>query len=154
MGLQQYCIGLQQNTYTGDPFFMPGETQPKSKYPLYWRPICRNDSLLGHVVGEDRKQVLNPLPVVLPKHRTGLVFWMPLSEIVLYLLLEKGHQWITNTHGQSSATIKDRLHDFKIIEHTMIKLQNSLQNDAIEISISNNKKVKFSSFFTIFYDLL
>jgi len=30
-------------------------------------PICINDSLLGHVVGEDVECVLNPLTVALPK---------------------------------------------------------------------------------------
>ena len=65
-----------------DPFWVTAEAQPKYEYPLSWRLICRKGSLLGPVVGEDKKYVLNPLPVALPKHGMDLVFWVMLLEIV------------------------------------------------------------------------
>ena len=46
-------ISLQQSTYTGDLFWVAWEAQPKYKHPLSWKSICRNDSLLCLVVGED-----------------------------------------------------------------------------------------------------
>ena len=45
-------------------------------YSLFWRPICRKGSLLGLVIGEDKKWVLNPLPITLHKRGMGLVFWV------------------------------------------------------------------------------
>ena len=74
MGRGWYCISLQQNTYMWDPFWVTAETQPKYEYPLSWRLICRKGYLLGPVAGEDKKWVLNPLPIALPKHEMGLIF--------------------------------------------------------------------------------
>ena len=59
-----------------DLFFVTAEAQPKYEYPLSWRLVCRKGSLLGHVVGEDQKYVLNLLPVALTKRRMSLVFWV------------------------------------------------------------------------------
>ena len=56
-----------------DPFWITAEAQPKYEYPLSWRLICRKGSLLGPVVGEDQKQVRNPLHVALPKREMGLI---------------------------------------------------------------------------------
>ena len=36
--------------------------------PLSWKSICRNDSLLDLIVGEDAEYVLNLLPVALSKN--------------------------------------------------------------------------------------
>jgi hypothetical protein len=55
MGLEWYCISLQQSTYMRDPFWVAAEAQPKYEYHLSWRLICRNGSLLSRVVGEDKK---------------------------------------------------------------------------------------------------
>jgi len=74
MGSERSKISLQQTTYTGDLFWVAWETQPKYEYPLFWKLICRKDSLLGLVVGEDVEYVLNFLPVALPKVRIDLVF--------------------------------------------------------------------------------
>ena len=70
MGHRWYCISLKQSTYTGNPFWLPGEAQPKYEYSLSWR----QGSILGLVAGEDKKWVLNILPVALPKHEIDLVF--------------------------------------------------------------------------------
>ena len=86
MGLRQYCIGLQQSIYIGYPFWVPGEAQPKSEYPPSSRPICRKGALLGLAVGEDQKWVLKHLPVALPKHNMGLVFWVPIVGVSLRML--------------------------------------------------------------------
>ena len=67
-------ISLQQSTYMGDLFWVAWEAQPKYEHPLSWKPICKKDSLLGLVVGEDTEYVLNLLPVALPKVRIDLVF--------------------------------------------------------------------------------
>jgi len=61
-----------------DPFWVTAEAQPKYEYHLSWILIYRNGSLLGPIVEKDQKWVLNPLPVVLPKHGMGLVFWVML----------------------------------------------------------------------------
>jgi len=45
-------------------------------------PFCKKGSLLDPVVGEDQKWLLNHLPVALPKHGMGLVFWVMLLKIV------------------------------------------------------------------------
>jgi len=55
MGLEWYCISLQQSTYMRDSFWVTAKAQPKYKYHLSCRLICRNCSLLGPVVGEDQK---------------------------------------------------------------------------------------------------
>jgi len=55
--------------------------EPKYGYPLFWKLICRKNSLLGLVVGEDTEYVLNLLPRALPKERMDLIFWMLLLEI-------------------------------------------------------------------------
>ena len=76
MGLRQYCIDLQQSTYTRDQFQVPRQAQHKSEYPFSCRPICRKSSLLGLVVEEDQKQVLNPSP----QTWNGSLFWVPLLQ--------------------------------------------------------------------------
>ena len=76
MGLRWYCISLQWSTYTIDPFWVHGEVQPKSEYPLL-KTYFAKGSLLGIAVGEDRKQVLKLFPVALSKHEMGLVFGFP-----------------------------------------------------------------------------
>jgi hypothetical protein len=61
---------------------MTGEALPKLSILSSGNPFCRKDSLLGPIVGEDQKWVLNHLPVALPKRRMGLIFWVSLLEIV------------------------------------------------------------------------
>jgi hypothetical protein len=57
-----------------DLFWVTAEAKPKYEYHLSWRLICRKDSLLGGVVGEDQNWILNHLPVALTKRGMGLVF--------------------------------------------------------------------------------
>jgi hypothetical protein len=79
MGSKRPKIGLQlRKIYFGLPerhnlnmsIFSPGN------------PFVENNSLLGHVIGEDVEYILNHLPVTLPKSEMGLVFWVLLLEIV------------------------------------------------------------------------
>jgi len=83
MGHRWYCVSLQHNTYMRDLFWVTVEAQPKCEYHLSRRLIFRKGSLLGPVVGEDKKYVLNLLPAALPNRGMGLVFWVILLEIVL-----------------------------------------------------------------------
>lgn len=43
--------------------------------------MCSKGSLLGLIVGEDQKYVLNSLTVALCKREMGLVFWVSLLEM-------------------------------------------------------------------------
>jgi len=44
---------------------------------------------LGPITGEDKKWVLNHLPIALPKYGMGLIFWVMLLEIVLEPAIRK-----------------------------------------------------------------
>jgi len=46
---ERFKISL--HIYTEDLFWVVWQAQLKSGHPLFWKPICRNNSLLGHVVG-------------------------------------------------------------------------------------------------------
>ena len=66
-------FGLQQMHNPNMSILSPGDSF--AERVLFFCPV----------VGEDKKLVLNPLPVALPKHGMGLVFWVMLLEIVGYM---------------------------------------------------------------------
>jgi hypothetical protein len=55
IGLAWYYISLQRSIYMRDLFWVVVEEKPKYDYHLFWRLIYRNGSLLGLVVGDDKK---------------------------------------------------------------------------------------------------